>query len=573
MFLFQYYFVLILSVGVPSEVTLVHNDDLLWFINCDETDHKFSTEGPKVGVKALCYHNPSFPRTGNRIVKSSRHTTGVYATNPLEPLPPLYIFDTKSKSESNYNIDPAWCQGLPKVRGKYGTGRMMTYNSFVAMRPKGGMDKSLFPMYIEKDILPLYPTVQRDTVRDPKTGRKLKGPLFIKTDTGPGCLSQDEEHVRFRENLEKQGVDISLGLPNGTECTQEMDQGFQEYKPATDASTVRVAAKKMAARVLARKKFRAKMQQNGNQKQSAKIVNAIESESAIEDLNEYLAEGEADDIDEEDNFSFEVQGSTCNVKIDNNDLSAIVNGFPDDPIELRPFDKIFNSTNIWKWWCKVGFITMNQNALYDDKVRQQLGGEKAAVGDYGKRLKILAQDYEMAANEVTEMGFNGEILDLEMEVVQPQQNIDNEDELVNKLVAENAVTSTGRLYRLGIQIANSKIVTKAARRQIEIKNEKKAAQLETKNQKELFVKSEAANAFEKFQKAGKSAVSSKDTKAILKFILPLLAPNEKMSSYNTGPKAMSRLEQFAIDLGNKIRWESKMKRFMKEDEEVQEGQL
>ncbi len=26
---------------------------------------------------------------------------GVYATIPLEPLPPLYTFDTKSKSESN----------------------------------------------------------------------------------------------------------------------------------------------------------------------------------------------------------------------------------------------------------------------------------------------------------------------------------------------------------------------------------------------------------------------------------------------------------------------------------------
>ncbi len=58
--------------------------------------------------------------------------------------------------------------------------------------------------------------------------------------------------------------------------------------------------------------------------------------------------------------------------------------------------------------------------LYDDKVHQQLGGEKAAVGNYGKQLQILAKDYKIAAKEVTEMGFDGEILNLEIEVVQPQ---------------------------------------------------------------------------------------------------------------------------------------------------------
>ncbi len=41
----------------------------------------------------------------------------------------------------------------------------------------------------------------------------------------------------------EKGVHIGLGLPNGTESTQEMDQGFTEYKPATDESTVCVAAK------------------------------------------------------------------------------------------------------------------------------------------------------------------------------------------------------------------------------------------------------------------------------------------------------------------------------------------
>ncbi len=62
------------------------------------------------------------------------------------------------------------------------------------------------------------------------------------------------------------------------------------------------------------------------------------------------------------------------MKLDNSNLSAIVNGYVGDLIKLRPFDKILTCQNIWKWWCKVGFIPMSQNALYDDKVRQQLGG-------------------------------------------------------------------------------------------------------------------------------------------------------------------------------------------------------
>ncbi len=141
-----------------------------------------------------------------------------------------------------------------------------------------------------------------------------------------------------------------------------------------------------------------------------------------------------------------------------------MNGFPDDPIELPPFNKIFSCSNIWKSQCKVGFISMNQNALYDDKVQQQLGGGKAAFGDYSKQLLILAKDYKNVAKEVTEIGFNGDLLYLKVEVTKPSEVIDAKDELVNKLVAEKAVNPTIQLYSLGAQVANSKIVTKTTRK-------------------------------------------------------------------------------------------------------------
>ncbi len=41
------------------------------------------------------------------------------------------------------------------------------------------------------------------------------------------------------------------------------------------------------------------------------------------------------------------------------DLSVIMYGFQNDPIEQHPFDHIFNQKNIWSWWFKVRFIPMN----------------------------------------------------------------------------------------------------------------------------------------------------------------------------------------------------------------------
>jgi len=78
----------------------------------------------------------------------------------------------------------------------------------------------------------------------------------------------------------------------------------------------------------------------------------------------------ADDVDKEQ-YTFTVKGSVCNVKLDNCDLSGIVNGFPGDPISLRPFDRYFTRANIWKWWCNVGFMPMTRNALNDEKVGSQ----------------------------------------------------------------------------------------------------------------------------------------------------------------------------------------------------------
>ncbi len=100
------------------------------------------------------------------------------------------------------------------------------------------MDKTLFPLYLTQAILPCYPNVQPETVRDPVTKQNQKQPLIIKTDTGPGQLSKDTKHVKERKRLFGIILHILLGLINSTEATQELDQGFAVYKPASGTSTL-----------------------------------------------------------------------------------------------------------------------------------------------------------------------------------------------------------------------------------------------------------------------------------------------------------------------------------------------
>ena len=68
-------------MGVVSEVSLVHPDDIYWFITLDETCQKLSSEGNNGGTTELRWINPSFPRSGDRVVAIQNHVPGVYAYN------------------------------------------------------------------------------------------------------------------------------------------------------------------------------------------------------------------------------------------------------------------------------------------------------------------------------------------------------------------------------------------------------------------------------------------------------------------------------------------------------------
>ena len=66
-----------------------------------------------------------------------------------------------------------------------------------------------------------------------------------------------------------------------------------------------------------------------------------------------------------DDYEFQVGCSVCSVNITNRDLGAIVNGYPGDPLDLRPFDKCFSIVKILNTWIVVGFMPMTGNAILD----------------------------------------------------------------------------------------------------------------------------------------------------------------------------------------------------------------
>ena len=131
--------------GTESEISLIHPDDVDWFITLDETHHELTTRGNKGGSTTIRYANPSFARSGDRVVEAASHTTGVYGfTLRGESLPPLYIFSSGAAHEENYKFDLKICKGLPCVTARYGSADATEQPSRVAVRKKGSMDTTLW---------------------------------------------------------------------------------------------------------------------------------------------------------------------------------------------------------------------------------------------------------------------------------------------------------------------------------------------------------------------------------------------------------------------------------------------
>ena len=228
----------------------------------------------------------------------------------------------------------------------------------------------------------------------------MSGPLINKTDGGPGRLSREASSIEFRDKMAQIGMYILLSLPNGTECTAELDQLCSEFKPACNKNTRRIVALKMLRRVQARKRLHQKEVQSKDQSHLQDLEDILDTNEDFMESNQDFMEGnpddeiEAEEYEENDEIlSVRVGKSVCNVKIGNSDLPFIVNGLPDNPIEMRPFDRYFYRTRILSYWIARGFLSMTQNAVNNPKVRYELG-EGGTLEEASNRLELLVSDYE-----------------------------------------------------------------------------------------------------------------------------------------------------------------------------------
>ncbi len=175
------------------------------------------------------------------------------------------------------------------------------------------MDKTLFIKTVSfyKSLYPdLAPRFKWDG------DQSIEGPIFIKTDSGPGQNCKREAALKFCRDTHLEGVHLGPGLPNATSCNQEMDDWFQEFYGRTSAQAQEIFKQKTFDYALSVK--------NHQEDDETEIKSAA---------------------------------------LTNDDLLQIINGLSSDPIEKHPFSCCATKEKIFKSWLAVGFIPFTRNAL------------------------------------------------------------------------------------------------------------------------------------------------------------------------------------------------------------------
>ena len=457
-----------------SELDFRSDDVRRRIINMDETHHDLSITGDRAGPRAVTYHNPSLQRGSKRSVKSSRHVTGVYATNAAgESLPPMYIFDSGAKIEDNFQVRLQWLDGLPSITGRFGCPEQIECGSFYAVRSNGSMDDSLLNMYINQVVLPLYPNISKTAAFQSTTGMLLHGPVILKLDSGPGRIVASYDSIILREALAEKGLIIMSGLPNATSVQQEMDALYGAFKSATYDRGEMVLMEKMKERGVAAR--------NGNVREAAAAASSILT------------------------LGFE-------------DLATIVNGHADDDISRRPVDKNFTKEKIIQAWEKVGFVPFTRNCLSSKKVRHELGETTANVA-----LEDLQVQYDALVSAAERQGLNEGVFDAAIPVSRKLARVHDEDEQVKQLLEQKGAFSASALWNIcGTRVGNARVALRAQKEQIAMNEAKISKQSQSRLDRQAKVLHNAQAALDKYNMRGgdNSALNEKEWGDIVRWVLP-----------------------------------------------------
>jgi len=477
-----------------SELTYKY-EVLRRFINLDETHHDKSSEGDKGGSRATTITNRSLPRAGTKFSKDDgNHTSGCYGSNPLEPMPPVIIFKSLAKDPENMKIRPSWSKGLPVVTGEWGLGETTVMDTQVSVRPNGSMEEDL---YIRTCLLylKLYPNIAPRFEWD---GDKLvRGPIMIKSDSGQGRQCKSERSIKFREDMHRLGMHMMPGLPNSTSATQEMDDVYTTFKGMTDARAQKVFTRKIHARALA--------------------VDKHKKDPSVEIPVSHIT---------------------------NDDIAAIVNGKPDDPIEERPFDFCFQNEKIWKSFTKIGWTPFTRAALKHKKVRHMLG-EGGASEDMKGKLERVQERYDDIKEKVKKHGINSFVFNSKIPVHKKHPIMQKtEDEQVEELVeGKKAFSASGQWEwaTIGVALIGSRAICRAQRIQMqrEVAGGKKDKLKKLKERMEKVNKAqEALTMFRSRVKFGRS-----DWDDVMKFLVRRFDAKDAPSKYNNMTKIKAKLDQ------------------------------
>jgi len=93
----------------------------------------------------------------------------------------------------------------------------------------------------------------------------------------------------------------------------------------------------------------------------------LEGKKIRSNVGDDSSDNESDEYDDE--HGKQKGQSVCNVCFSNLDLANLVNGWPGNPIEKRPFDSHFTSEGTINSWIAVGVLPMMGITVNNPKVR------------------------------------------------------------------------------------------------------------------------------------------------------------------------------------------------------------
>ncbi len=170
------------------------------------------------------------------------------------------------------------------------------------------------------------------------------------------------------------------------------------------------------------------------------------------------------------------------------------------------------------------------------------------------------------------MGFNSQVLDVEPQQPEEYAIPDGEEEQIKALVDGKVTNSAGGMFKIGMLVVNSRVMLKSNEKLDEIKKE--ADEKRQQKTKEKVEKTEQAAivAFcqwidrgRRVDANGYPALSKDGSVAIVKVLLPRIAPDEKVADYST----MKACIKWLGTLARGTTWEDEMKAVEEERNLVQ----